>query len=118
MQILTARSVWCGSRVLHNRCDSCDIGVESRCPAIGMRFNPSLAAGRPVLRDAGAQPGTKALKALLDPVEGPYRGRLHDAEQGRIMDAHHRLIWALFTEAAADYSVLPLPALMGSQSSA
>ena len=41
-------------------------------------------------------PATTALKALIDPVEGPARDRLHDPERGRIMDAHHRLIWALF----------------------
>lgn len=41
-------------------------------------------------------PATTALKALIDPLEGPARDRLHDPERGRIMDAHHRLIWALF----------------------
>ncbi len=43
-------------------------------------------------------PATTALKALIDPLEGPARDRLHDPERGRIMDAHHRLIWALFAD--------------------
>ncbi|WP_018000524.1 type I-E CRISPR-associated protein Cas6/Cse3/CasE [Paracoccus sp. N5] len=43
-------------------------------------------------------PATTALKALIDPIEGPARDRLHDPERGRIMDAHHRLIWALFAD--------------------
>lgn len=43
-------------------------------------------------------PATTALKALIDPIEGPARDRLHDPEKGRIMDAHHRLIWALFAD--------------------
>lgn len=43
-------------------------------------------------------PATTALRALIDPVEGPARARLHDPERGRIMDAHHRLIWALFAD--------------------
>lgn len=41
-------------------------------------------------------PATTALKALIDPIEGPARDGLHDPERGRIMDAHHRLVWALF----------------------
>lgn len=43
-------------------------------------------------------PATTALKALIDPIAGPARDRLHDPERGRIMDAHHRLIWALFAD--------------------
>ena len=43
-------------------------------------------------------PATTALKALIDPVEGPARDRLHDPARGRIMDAHHRLIWSLFAD--------------------
>ncbi|WP_140848789.1 type I-E CRISPR-associated protein Cas6/Cse3/CasE [Paracoccus sp. FO-3] len=43
-------------------------------------------------------PATTALKALIDPIEGPALDRLHDPERGRIMDAHHRLIWALFAD--------------------
>ena len=42
------------------------------------------------------KPGVDAIRALIDPIRGPYRERLHDPEKGRIMDAHHRLIWALF----------------------
>lgn len=41
-------------------------------------------------------PATTALKALIDPMEGHDRDRLYDPERGRSMDAHHRLIWALF----------------------
>lgn len=43
-------------------------------------------------------PATMALKALIDPIEGSTRDRLHDPERGRIMDAHHRLIWVLFAD--------------------
>ena len=43
-------------------------------------------------------PATTALRALIDPVAGPARDRLHDPQKGRIMDAHHRLIWALFAD--------------------
>ncbi|MCM2502576.1 type I-E CRISPR-associated protein Cas6/Cse3/CasE [Aureimonas altamirensis] len=43
-------------------------------------------------------PATTALKALIDPVAGPARERLYDRQRGRIMDAHHRLIWALFAD--------------------
>lgn len=42
------------------------------------------------------RPGVDAIRRLIDPIEGPYREKLHDPEKGRIMDAHHRLIWALF----------------------
>lgn len=44
-------------------------------------------------------PATTALKALIDPTEGAAADRLHDPGRGRIMDAHHRLIWALFADA-------------------
>ena len=40
-------------------------------------------------------PATSALKALIDPPEGSGGGLL-DPAKGRIMDAHHRLVWALF----------------------
>ncbi|MCX8507427.1 MAG: type I-E CRISPR-associated protein Cas6/Cse3/CasE [Rhodobacteraceae bacterium] len=43
-------------------------------------------------------PATTALKALIDPAESPSGQRLHDPDRGRIMDAHHRLIWALFAD--------------------
>lgn len=44
-------------------------------------------------------PATTALRALIDPVqEGLGRVRLHDPVKGRIMDAHHRLVWALFAD--------------------
>jgi CRISPR system Cascade subunit CasE len=42
------------------------------------------------------RPEVDAIRRLIDPIEGPYREKLHDPEKGRIMDAHHRLIWALF----------------------
>lgn len=41
-------------------------------------------------------PAATAIRALIDPLPEPARARLHDPAQGRIMDAHHRLIWALF----------------------
>lgn len=44
------------------------------------------------------KPGVDAIRALIDPIEGPYREKLHDPEKGRIMDAHHRLLWALFAD--------------------
>lgn len=40
-------------------------------------------------------PVTTALKALIDPP-GARGAGLHDPDRGRIMDAHHRLIWSLF----------------------
>lgn len=43
-------------------------------------------------------PAATALRALIDPIEGPAHDRLHDPARGRIMDAHHRLIWALFAD--------------------
>ncbi|MDR0809102.1 MAG: type I-E CRISPR-associated protein Cas6/Cse3/CasE [Gemmobacter sp.] len=43
-------------------------------------------------------PAATALKALIDPIEGAADGRLHDPARGRTMDAHHRLIWALFAD--------------------
>ncbi|TPE64796.1 type I-E CRISPR-associated protein Cas6/Cse3/CasE [Sandaracinobacter neustonicus] len=46
-------------------------------------------------------PATKALAALINPVEGPYRQHLHRPDKGRIMDAHHRLIWSLFADRPA-----------------
>lgn len=49
-------------------------------------------------------PATQALAALINPVEGPYRHFLHRPDKGRIMDAHHRLIWSLFAgRPARDY---------------
>lgn len=49
-------------------------------------------------------PATQALAALINPVEGPYRQHLHRPDKGRIMDAHHRLIWSLFADRPArDY---------------
>lgn len=45
-------------------------------------------------------PAVTALKALIDPCEEAARDRLHDPARGRIMDAHHRLIWALFADDA------------------
>ncbi|WP_299362686.1 type I-E CRISPR-associated protein Cas6/Cse3/CasE [uncultured Paracoccus sp.] len=45
-------------------------------------------------------PATTALKALIDPVERSAGDRLHDPARGRIMDAHHRLIWALFADSS------------------
>lgn len=41
-------------------------------------------------------PATTALAALINPVETAYSQRLHRPDKGRIMDAHHRLIWSLF----------------------
>lgn len=43
-------------------------------------------------------PATTALAALINPVETTYRQRLHRPDKGRIMDAHHRLIWSLFAD--------------------
>lgn len=40
-------------------------------------------------------PATSALRALIDPPERAGDGLL-DPAMGRIMDAHHRLIWSLF----------------------
>lgn len=41
-------------------------------------------------------PTAAAIRALIDPLPDPARGGLRDPAQGRIMDAHHRLIWSLF----------------------
>lgn len=45
-------------------------------------------------------PATTALRALINPKPGTGSDRLHDPEKGRIMDAHHRLLWALFGDTA------------------
>lgn len=44
-------------------------------------------------------PAASAIRALIDPLPEPARARLHDPAQGRMMDAHHRLIWSLFADA-------------------
>lgn len=43
-------------------------------------------------------PAASAIRALIDPLPEPGRERLHDPAQGRIMDAHHRLIWSVFAD--------------------
>ncbi|MFG1479837.1 type I-E CRISPR-associated protein Cas6/Cse3/CasE [Xanthobacter sp. V4C-4] len=51
-------------------------------------------------------PTVAAIRALIDPLPAPARGGLRDPGQGRIMDAHHRLIWSLFgdtSERARDF---------------
>ncbi|SET85029.1 type I-E CRISPR-associated protein Cas6/Cse3/CasE [Paracoccus homiensis] len=51
-------------------------------------------------------PATTALKALIDPPEARGVG-LHDPDRGRVMDAHHRLIWSLFAgDASAERDFL------------
>lgn len=44
-------------------------------------------------------PATTALRALIDPHPATAaREGLHDSGRGRIMDAHHRLLWSLFAD--------------------
>ena len=46
-------------------------------------------------------PAATAIRALIDPLPDATRQRLHDPAQGRMMDAHHRLVWALFGDGPA-----------------
>jgi len=41
-------------------------------------------------------PTASAIRALIDPLPEPSGEGLRDPALGRIMDAHHRLVWALF----------------------
>lgn len=43
-------------------------------------------------------PTTAALRALIDPSPASEDSSFRDPAQGRMMDAHHRLLWAVFAD--------------------
>lgn len=42
------------------------------------------------------RPAANAIRELIDPAPSPTAGRLGDPGKGRMMDAHHRLLWAVY----------------------